>query len=93
MVIERFGMEKETLWEGGPQHVEGGRLVWCNIIKVRHELEKIDLNFTFWKEVGREDETGFWRDIWVGNERLDERFKRLFLLETIKEGSIAEKRE
>jgi hypothetical protein len=41
------------------------------------------------KKVGNGEETSFWRDIWIGNTSLQEKFPRLFSISSQKDETVA----
>ncbi|XP_071704372.1 uncharacterized protein [Rutidosis leptorrhynchoides] len=57
--------------------------VWNNICKVGRVVDNLDISFSnsFVKLVCKGDNTLFWRDKWLGNQVLAEKFGRLFRLE------------
>ncbi|XP_071688454.1 uncharacterized protein [Rutidosis leptorrhynchoides] len=63
---------------------------WSNIRKIGHEINNLDIQFTtsFVKTINKGESTLFWKDIWIGNQALRERFKRLFKLEKNEDASF-----
>ncbi|XP_071725859.1 uncharacterized protein [Rutidosis leptorrhynchoides] len=66
---------------------------WKDIIKTGTNIEDIGLSFRsfFVKEIGDEMTNSFWNELWIGNEMLKHKFKRLARLETNLEAPVGEK--
>ncbi|KAJ9567392.1 LOW QUALITY PROTEIN: hypothetical protein OSB04_003358, partial [Centaurea solstitialis] len=77
-------------WEGGVKCS-----IWSNIVKAGVEIDKWGIHFSnsFRKLVGDGSGVKLWEDVWVGKERLKERFSRLYQLEVDKEVSITDRGE
>ncbi|XP_071700150.1 uncharacterized protein [Rutidosis leptorrhynchoides] len=56
---------------------------WKNIIIAGNLIEDLNIPFrnTFSKSVGNGSSTSFWNEQWIGNNKLSERFPRLYRLE------------
>ncbi|GJU13333.1 putative ribonuclease H-like domain-containing protein [Tanacetum coccineum] len=67
--------------------------VWRDIIRVGEELEGMGIGFTSSciGVLGDGNDISFWLDRWVDDQRLCDRFSRLFLLDRFKEGSVRDK--
>ncbi|XP_071739605.1 uncharacterized protein [Rutidosis leptorrhynchoides] len=57
---------------------------WNEIRPAGTSIDEINIYFTnsFVKTVNQGDNTRFWKDLWIGNHTLAERFDRLFRLES-----------
>ncbi|GJZ46362.1 hypothetical protein Tco_0593958 [Tanacetum coccineum] len=102
----RFHLERDAFWvkvirslygEGGGtvgQSLSGsGYSVWCNIIKVGKDLDKIGihLSLSFKWEPGSGDTIMFWEDNWIGVGRLRDLFPRLYHLDVVNDAILSKK--
>nr|GEX66411.1 reverse transcriptase domain, reverse transcriptase zinc-binding domain protein [Tanacetum cinerariifolium] len=79
---------------GGFKHrVLGGSGIWRDIVKVGIDLDKIRIGFftSFSKKVGNGGDTSFWKDRWIGNVRLCDKFPRLCHLDRCKEARVIDR--
>ena len=66
---------------------EGARVrmmgTWGNIVRVGREIDTIGVVFSssFSRKLGNGEGVRFWKDKWVGNFKLCERFPRIFRFE------------
>ncbi|KAJ9560947.1 hypothetical protein OSB04_006107 [Centaurea solstitialis] len=100
---ERGGLWKKVIsslyGEDGRLVGEDGRAlsrkgsVWSNIIKVGRELDDVGVPFTnsFGLKLGSGENVSFWDDLWIPSGRLRDKYRRLYLLESNKEVSVAER--
>ena len=105
----RFLVEKDSLWvkvitnlygEGGGifdknPNFDGAGTCWSNIIKLGAILDGKGIGFSnsLGKQIGDGKDTELWYERWLGSERLQDVFPRLFRLEDNKRVSIAERGE
>ncbi|XP_071687136.1 uncharacterized protein [Rutidosis leptorrhynchoides] len=70
-----------------------GRTVWKEIIKAGKIADSTGASFSssITKCLGNGVSIKFWNDIWFGSERFSTLFHRLYMLETNKDASIAER--
>ncbi|GJW56166.1 hypothetical protein Tco_0102897 [Tanacetum coccineum] len=75
-------------WVGG-----SGSGVWNDIVRVGEEIDGMGLEFTTSciGELGDGRDIRFWVDRWVDNQRLCDRFPRLYHLDRRKEGCVGDK--
>ena len=98
--------ESNTLWKNviTSIHGEKGGLFsrnipttsssqWNAISTLNKPLSQININLQsiFVKKVGNGMSTIFWKDVWIGETRLSDRFPRLFALESLKDCSVADR--
>lgn len=67
--------------------------VWGNIANIKNDIEELGIGYNniFKKSVKSRTETQFWRDYWVGNTTLKEKYPGLYELERKKSCSVAER--
>ncbi|XP_071709331.1 uncharacterized protein [Rutidosis leptorrhynchoides] len=67
--------------------------VWPNIINACSIFSELGIDFksSFTKAVGNGVSTKFWKDIWLGNVRLADKFNRLFRLDLDGDASVADR--
>ncbi|XP_071739763.1 uncharacterized protein [Rutidosis leptorrhynchoides] len=68
--------------------------IWINIQKLEVHLRKLNIDFpsSFVKKVHNGEQTLFWKDLWLGNVLLCEKFNRIFRLDS-KEDALVSDRE
>ncbi|GJX30972.1 RNA-directed DNA polymerase, eukaryota, reverse transcriptase zinc-binding domain protein [Tanacetum coccineum] len=103
----RFISEKDALWrkvicnfyggDGGfsssPTSLSGHG-VWCDIVKVISNIERIDFSFknSFNLKVSNGLSTSFWKDAWwPDGSRLMDAFPRLFALESFQDCKVSDR--
>ncbi|XP_071699063.1 uncharacterized protein [Rutidosis leptorrhynchoides] len=99
----RFKTETDSLWTKVIRSIHGasgGLLsdndlppkygVWNNIILAGKNLEDLQVGFkdSFEKSVGNGGNTLFWKELWVGNDKLCNLFPRLFKLEIYPDATV-----
>ncbi|XP_071695782.1 uncharacterized protein [Rutidosis leptorrhynchoides] len=69
------------------------RTIWKEIIKAGKVADNIGTTFTssISKRIGNGTSISFWHDIWIGSECLKDTFHRLFMLESRKEATVADR--
>ncbi|GJS50291.1 reverse transcriptase domain, reverse transcriptase zinc-binding domain protein [Tanacetum coccineum] len=67
-----------------------GRGVWSDIVRIGEEIDGMGIEFSssYVGELGDGRDIRFWLDKWVDNQRLYDRFHRLYHLDQRKEGSV-----
>nr|GEW69823.1 putative ribonuclease H protein At1g65750 family [Tanacetum cinerariifolium] len=90
-----FGLPigENMMRRGVGEEANSGGWVWRDIIKVGEDLEGIGISFrsSFKGMVGNGSEIRFWVDNWIGDDKLYDRFPKLYHLDRFKEGRVAEK--
>ncbi|PWA36655.1 RNA-directed DNA polymerase, eukaryota, Reverse transcriptase zinc-binding domain protein [Artemisia annua] len=103
----RFYTEKNALWRrlitsihgihGGLEQAYPSNSIRPSIWKTIFELNKsmsdlnIDLGSVFVKKVGDNLSFSFWKDIWIGEQKLETLFPRLFSLEVNKDCKVVDR--
>nr|GEW96562.1 RNA-directed DNA polymerase, eukaryota [Tanacetum cinerariifolium] len=92
-VIKSIYGINEGLDENGVLRELGGSGVWRDIVKVGIDLDNIGIGFStsFSKKMGNEGNTCFWKDRWIGNVRLCDKFPRLCHLDRCKEAHVIDR--
>ncbi|XP_071699700.1 uncharacterized protein [Rutidosis leptorrhynchoides] len=70
-----------------------GRTIWKEIIKAGKVADNVGTSFTssILKRIGNGTTINFWHDKWIGSENLKTLFHRLYMLESHKEASVADR--
>ncbi|XP_071687637.1 uncharacterized protein [Rutidosis leptorrhynchoides] len=70
-----------------------GRTIWNEIIKAGKIADNIGISFSssINKCIGNGSNTKFWTDIWCGTEPLNNLFRRLYMLDSNKNASVADR--
>ncbi|XP_071688305.1 uncharacterized protein [Rutidosis leptorrhynchoides] len=70
-----------------------GRTIWKEIFKAGKFADKLGTFFTssISKCIGNGTSISFWHDIWIGTENLKTTFHRLYMLESQKDATVAER--
>ncbi|KAJ9559867.1 hypothetical protein OSB04_005027 [Centaurea solstitialis] len=92
VIISLYGEDGGLVGEGVRATNRKGS-VWSNIIKVGSEFDVVGIPFTnsFGLELGNGENISFWDDLWISAVRLRDKYRRLYLLESIKEVSVAKR--
>ncbi|XP_071740106.1 uncharacterized protein [Rutidosis leptorrhynchoides] len=89
----------EYLWVGGGLDTNfscmniPGRTIWKEIIKAGKMADDTGASFSssFSKKLGNGNTILFWDEIWCGSERLGDTFHRLYMLESNKDATVADR--
>ncbi|XP_071704175.1 uncharacterized protein [Rutidosis leptorrhynchoides] len=70
-----------------------GHTIWKEIIKAGKVADNIGTSFTssISKRIGNGTSISFWHNIWIRSESLKSSFQRLFMLESHKEATVADR--
>ncbi|XP_071719220.1 uncharacterized protein [Rutidosis leptorrhynchoides] len=70
-----------------------GRTIWKEIIKAGKIADSLGTGFTtsFTIKIGNGESTQFWNDPWCGSERFSTQFHRLYMLESYKNATVADR--
>ncbi|XP_071729150.1 uncharacterized protein [Rutidosis leptorrhynchoides] len=93
-VIEKFN-KSGGLVLGNERAQNPNASLWNSICEAGKHVDGLGISFSnsFIRSIGDGKSTSFWDDIWVGNARFKDRFKRLHRLEIDKDINISSKIE
>ncbi|XP_071718823.1 uncharacterized protein [Rutidosis leptorrhynchoides] len=89
-VIEKFN-KRSCAWQRACPETK--RSLWNIICDAGKQVDHLGVPFSnsFIRKIGDGKDTSFWDDVWMGNARLKDKFKRLYRLEVNKEINICNK--
>ncbi|XP_071695221.1 uncharacterized protein [Rutidosis leptorrhynchoides] len=69
------------------------RSTWTNILLAGKQIDELNISFSksFSKILGDGSSTSFWHDVWIGDDKLCNRFQRLYRLEVSKDAAVCDR--
>ncbi|XP_071740101.1 uncharacterized protein [Rutidosis leptorrhynchoides] len=92
-VIKSIYGQDEGLGNSHEINIPNRNSIWQNIQRMGVVLSKWNISFStsFVKSVSTGDETLLWKDIWLSNVSLCEKFNRIYRLDTNQEALVSER--